>query len=133
MQPSPEDHVAISQLLARYCLTLDQDDVEGWVALFTPDARYEVFGRAFEGHAGLRRMLKGAPSGLHLGGPPVIEQVDRDHARTTQNLLFVDSTSGASRSAVYDDELRRTQDGWRIAKRRCRFLTPDGLRDRPAS
>ncbi len=133
MQPSPEDHVAISDLLARYCLTLDQDDVDGWVALFTPDARYEVFGRSFEGHEGLRRLLKGAPGGLHLGGPPVIELVDRDHARTTQNLLFVDSTSGASRSAVYDDELRRTPDGWRIAKRRCRFLTPDGLRDRPAS
>jgi hypothetical protein len=63
----------------------------------------------------------------------VIELVDRDHARTTQNHLFVDSTSGASRSAVYDDELCRTPDGWRIAKRRCRFLTPDGLRDRPAS
>jgi len=133
LQPSPEDHVAISDLLARYCLTLDQDDVDGWVALFTPDARYEVFGRSFEGHEGLRRLLKGAPGGLHLGGPPVIELVDRDHARTTQNLLFVDSTSGASRSAVYDDELRRTPDGWRIAKRRCRFLTPDGLRDRPAS
>jgi 3-phenylpropionate/cinnamic acid dioxygenase small subunit len=133
LQPSPEDHVAISDLLARYCLTLDQDDVDGWVALFTPDARYEVFGRSFEGHEGLRRLLKGAPSGLHLGGPPVIELVDRDHARTTQNLLFVDSTSGASRSAVYHDELRRTPDGWRIAKRRCRFLTPDGLRDRPAT
>ena len=30
MLPSPEDHVAISDLLARYCLTLDTDDVEGW-------------------------------------------------------------------------------------------------------
>src|SRR5215475_7126999 len=44
MLPSPEDHVAISDLLARYCLTLDQDDVEGWVSLFTPDASYEVYG-----------------------------------------------------------------------------------------
>jgi 3-phenylpropionate/cinnamic acid dioxygenase small subunit len=133
LHPSPEDHVAISELLARYCLTLDQDDVDGWVALFTPDARYEVFGRFFEGHAGLRKLLTGAPGGLHLGGPPVIEILDRDRARTTQNLLFVDRTSGATRSAVYEDELRRTPDGWRIAKRRCRFITPDGLRDRPAS
>jgi len=125
--------VAISDLLARYCLTLDLDDVDGWVALFTPDATYEVYGRSFEGHDGLRRMLAGAPGGLHLGGPPVIELVDRDHARTTQNLLFVDRANGASRSAVYTDELRRTAYGWRIAKRRCRFIVPGGLSDRPAS
>jgi 3-phenylpropionate/cinnamic acid dioxygenase small subunit len=125
--------VAISDLLARYCLTLDQDDVEGWVALFTPDAVYEVYGRSFVGHEGLRKLLAGAPGGLHLGGPPVIELVDHDHARTTQNLLFVDRASGAARSAVYSDELRRTPDGWRIARRRCRFITPEGLRDRPAS
>src|SRR5574338_625739 len=68
VRPTPEDHVAICDLLARYCLALDAGDVDGWVALFTPDARYEVYGRSFEGHAGLRRMLSGAPGGLHLGG-----------------------------------------------------------------
>jgi hypothetical protein len=30
MLPNPHDHVAISNLLARYCLTLDLDDVDGW-------------------------------------------------------------------------------------------------------
>lgn len=45
MLPTPEDHVAICGLLARYCLTLDLDDVESWVGLFTPDASYEVYGR----------------------------------------------------------------------------------------
>ena len=28
MNPSPEDHIAITQLLARYCLSLDADDVD---------------------------------------------------------------------------------------------------------
>jgi 3-phenylpropionate/cinnamic acid dioxygenase small subunit len=82
MRPKPEDHVAIVDLLARYCLALDLDDVESWVALFTPDVRYEVYGR--------------------------------------------------SRSAVYTDELHRTDDGWRIAHTRCRFIVADGLADRPA-
>jgi 3-phenylpropionate/cinnamic acid dioxygenase small subunit len=132
LRASPEDHVAITDLLARYCLALDLDDVDSWVALFTPDASYEVYGRSFEGHDGLRKMMEGAPGGLHLGGPPVIEMVDPDHARTMQNLLFVDRASGASRSAVYTDELRRTADGWRIAKRRCRFIVDSGLSDRPA-
>ena len=132
LKPSPEDHVAITDLLARYCLALDLDDIDGWVALFTPDASYEVYGRSFEGHDGLRKMMEEAPGGLHLGGPPVIEMIDPDHARTMQNLLFVDRAGGATRSAVYTDELRRTGDGWRIAKRRYRFLVASGLSDRPA-
>ncbi len=131
--PSPEDHVAITGLLARYCLALDHDDVEEWVALFTPEASYEMYGRSYEGHDGLRKMMTGAPGGLHLGGPIVIEMIDGDHARTLQNALFVDRTSGAQRSVVYTDELRRTESGWRIAKRRCRFIVAGGFSDRPAS
>jgi 3-phenylpropionate/cinnamic acid dioxygenase small subunit len=132
VSPTPEDHVQITQLLAQYCLILDHDDVDAWVALFTPNATYEVYGRAFEGHDGLRRMMTGAPGGLHLGGPPVIRMLDRDRAETQQNLLFIDRNDGATRSAVYTDELVRTGDGWRIAKRRCRFIVADGFSDRPA-
>ena len=132
MLPSPEDHAAISNLLARYCLALDLDDVEGWVSLFTPDASYQVYGRSFDGHDGLRKMMRAAPKGLHLGGPPVIEMLGPDRARTTRNLLFVDSGDGVSRNAVYTDELVRTPDGWRIAACRCRFITAEGLADRPA-
>ena len=131
MLPTPEDHVAITQLLARYCLLLDHDDLDGWVALFTPDAVYQVYGREFTGHEGLRRLMTGAPGGLHLGGPPVIRMVDADRAEARQNLLFAEAAEGIQRSALYDDELVRTPDGWRIARRRCRFITPDGITDRP--
>jgi hypothetical protein len=129
--PSPEDRVAIGDLIARYCVALDVGDVDGWLALFTPDARYEVYGRSFDGHAGLRRMLAAAPGGLHLGGPPVVEMDGPGRARTQRNLLFVDAKTGALRCAVYDDELARTADGWRIVRTRCRFLVADGLADRP--
>jgi 3-phenylpropionate/cinnamic acid dioxygenase small subunit len=131
MDPSPEDHVAITNLLARYCIALDLDDVDSWVLLFTPDATYEVYGRSWDGHEGLRKMMRGAPGGLHLGGPPAIEIVGPDLARTRQNLLFVERSTGVSRRSLYTDELRRTEDGWRIAKRRCQFIVADGLNDRP--
>lgn len=131
MIPSPDDHVAITQLLARYCLTLDHDDIDAWVELFTPDAVYEVYGRTFEGRDGLRRMMSGAPRGLHLGGPPVICMRGPDRATTQQNLLFVDVADGVTRSAVYTDDLVRTSEGWRIAKRRCQFIVASGLSDRP--
>jgi 3-phenylpropionate/cinnamic acid dioxygenase small subunit len=132
MDPTPEDHIAITQLLARYCLSLDVDDVDAWVGLFTADAAYEVYGRSWDGHDGLRKMMSVAPGGLHLGGPPVIDMVDDDHAKTMQNLLFVERTTGIQRNSVYDDDLLRTPDGWRIARRRCRFIVADGLSDRPA-
>ena len=125
-----DDHAEIRNLLARYCVTLDLDDVEGWVALFTPDAAYEVYGRSFEGHDGLRAMGAAAPGGFHLGGPVAID-LDGDRARTTRNLLFVERTTGEHRHALYEDDLVRTPEGWRIARCRCRFHTPDGLRDRP--
>jgi hypothetical protein len=128
---TPDDQVEIFELLARYCLALDRDDVDAWVSLFTDDASYEVYGRSFHGHDGLRQMMKAAPGGLHLGGLPVIEMIDTDHARTTQNLYFVPANDDPSRRSLYSDELRRTADGWRIALRRCEFITADGIRDRP--
>ena len=82
MLPTPEDQVAIADLFARYCLTLDRDDVEQWVNLYLPDASYEVYGRSWDGHEGLREMSTGAPGGLHLGGPPVIEMTGPDRACT---------------------------------------------------
>jgi hypothetical protein len=132
MHPSPEDHVAITGLLARYCMALDLEDLESWISLFTSDGRYEVYGRSFDGHDGLRRMFGSAPQGMHLGGMPVIEMTGTDRARTTRNLLFVDRADDTARNAVYVDDLVRTEDGWRIAVCRCRFITPDGLSDRPS-
>jgi hypothetical protein len=126
-----DDHAEIRNLLAKYCLCLDLDDADGWVELFTPDAVYEVYGRTFDGHAGLRAITTGAPGGFHLGGPVVIDLAG-DRARTTRNLLFVDRTSGENRHAVYEDDLVRTDAGWRIERCRCRFHTADGLAERPA-
>ncbi len=126
-----DDHFDILDLLARYCLALDRDDVDAWVELFTEDASYEVYGRSFDGHEGLRKMMHAAPGGLHLGGVPVIEMIDANQARTTQNLYFVPSDGAPARSSLYTDDLRRTANGWRIARRRCEFITAEGIRDRP--
>jgi hypothetical protein len=56
---------------------------------------------------------------------------DGDRAQTEQNLLFIDRENGDSRSAVYRDEVVRTEEGWKIRKRSCRFIVADGLSDRP--
>jgi hypothetical protein len=131
MLPSPEDHVAINDLIARYCMTLSVGDIEGWVGLFTPEGSFKVYGRSWEGHARLRDMVTNGNPGLHLGGPPVIEMVDRDNARSQRNLFVINSKTGIQRSAVYDDDLVRTAAGWRFAAVRCRFIVAGGLSDRP--
>ena len=59
------------------------------------------------------------------------EVVTPDEARTQQNLLFVERGSGDTRRSVYTDELLRTPEGWRIARRRCQFIVAGGLSDRP--
>jgi 3-phenylpropionate/cinnamic acid dioxygenase small subunit len=125
--PTGDEHAAITNLLARYCLSLDHEDVETWVSLFTADGSFEVYGRSFDGHQGLRQMMTAAPKGLHLGGPPLIQMHDADNARSEQNLLFIDRQSGESRSALYRDAVVRTAEGWKIRKRTCRFIGADGL------
>lgn len=126
-----EDDAEIRNLLARYCIALDLDDTTEWVSLFTPDAVYEVYGRTFEGRDGLTRIMSAAPKGLHLGGPPVVDVHPPDRALARRNLLFIDRKTGEQRCAVYEDELVRTVEGWRIARCRCRFIGSDGLSDRP--
>ncbi|MDQ1433041.1 MAG: hypothetical protein QOF40_3643, partial [Actinomycetota bacterium] len=129
--PTPDDQAEIIDLLARYCLALDRHDLDAWVSLFTDDAEYRAFGRTFDGHAGLRGMMEGAPRGLHLGGLPLIA-VEGDTASVIQNALFVDAATHESRLAMYTDELVRAAHGWRFRSRRCQFIVADGLSDRPA-
>jgi uncharacterized protein (TIGR02246 family) len=129
--PSAEDYTAIANLLADYCLALDHDEVDRCVALFTDDGSFEVYGRSFEGPDRIRKMMTSAPAGLHLGGPPHVEMVDPDRARVRQNLLFIERAGSELRRTLYADELRRTDEGWRIQKRKCQFITADGVRDRP--
>jgi len=126
-----DDLEDIRRLLANYNLHLDVDDVDAWVELFTDDAEYHVYGRVFAGHDGIRKIPTGAPKGLHLGGQPFIELVGDDRASVRSNLLFVEAGTDVLRSVVYDDDLVRTEAGWRFAVRRCRFIRTHGLDDRP--
>jgi hypothetical protein len=121
---------AISDLLARYCVLLDREDVDAVAELFVDDAQFHVFGHTYEGPEGVRRVLAGSPRGLHLAGPPVIDFAD-GRASVLQNLIYADATTHALRLVMYDDLLVETVGGWRFQERRIRFLGPDGLVDKP--
>jgi uncharacterized protein (TIGR02246 family) len=121
---------AIRDLLARYALALDTDDLDGCLQLFTENAEFHVMGRVFTGRDGIRKMLQSAPRGLHLTGMTRID-VDGNTATARSQVLFVDAATHQLRPALFDDELSRDSEQWRLRCRRCRFITSSGLGEYP--
>jgi ketosteroid isomerase-like protein len=127
---SSNDQAAIRELLGGYALTLDAGDIDGCMELFTADAQFQVYGRSFAGHDGIRKMFRDAPRGLHLTGASRIDL--RDNTATARSqVLFVRAGSLQLRPALYDDELVRNERCWLFRRRRCRFITSYGLADGP--
>lgn len=122
---TPEDRWAISDLHAAYVIALDMNDVEGVAALFEPDGTFETHDRVFTGPDGIRKMLRHAPHGLHLGGHAVVQPADFG-ATARQQLVFIDASDHAQRLAIYDDEIVRLGGSWKFRRRICRFMVRDG-------
>ena len=66
-----DDLVEISQLLARYAVTITRGDIEGLLAVFTPDGTYSAFGDTYP-LAEFPALVAAAPKGLVLTGTPAI-------------------------------------------------------------
>ena len=91
-----EDRLAITELFARYAWCFDSGDVEGFAALFTSAARYELDGgRRFVGHANFQPIahairnpveLMGAIASVTTGG--ILER----HPRL--RCAFLEGTAG---------------------------------------
>ena len=59
MPLSTEDHIAVSEHLARYCWLVDEGDEDGWVALWTEDGVFTgVTPEPVAGRAALRRIVR---------------------------------------------------------------------------
>ncbi len=122
------DRARIRELTARYNRCFDDGDTDGFAATFTEDGVMEVEG-AFkvEGRAGLEEMCRNTPYGIvHVTADATVE-VDGDRAVQEVTVLVLnrpkpdapadERVSALSRSGRYRDELVRTGDGWRFARR----------------
>jgi hypothetical protein len=121
------DQLAIRELVARYNYAIDEGRPEEWVATFVPDGTFEssALGK-HTGPEGLLAFAKGyiaAFNGRHCTSDFVVE-VDGDEARSRCYLIAVNNTAApiVSATAVYEDQLRRTPDGWRFVHRK---VVPD--------
>jgi ketosteroid isomerase-like protein len=127
-----EDREAIRDLIARYGPLADAGDCAGAAALWTPDGVYEVGGYgAYSGRPAIQALLEGeshqaliADGAAHVLSPPVID-LDGDEARA-RNHSVVFRRAGdawdAHRASANEWHLKRTPEGWRIARRINRLL-----------
>ena len=123
-----EDQFAIRELVARYNYAIDEGRAADWVATFVPDGTFES--SALGTHTGADALLTFAKGyieafpGRHCTSDFVVE-IDGDDARSRCYLIAVNNgTTPPSilATAVYEDELRRTPDGWRFVHRK---VVPD--------
>jgi SnoaL-like protein len=119
-----DDLVQLHALCARYMSYTSRLVQDRWLDVFTPDGEYNAFGTAYT----LERfpaLLEAAPRGQFIGNMPVVELYG-DRATGTQHFLFVDQQTHDMRLGWYNDEYRRTVDGWRIHRRSTTFMRKHG-------
>jgi hypothetical protein len=128
VEPLPvADILEVQQLLARYAVSMTQDDIDAVMEVFTPDGSYSAFGDTYDLHD-FPALVAAAPKGLFLVGQPVLE-LGTDTGTGEQPLCFVDQTTHDLRIGYYTDTYRRTDDGWRLHTRSMTFLRKSGARD----
>ena len=122
------DRMEIQDLLVRYCYAVDHRDFDDFRNVFTPDAviDYSVFGGSVGGVEDTIAYLKEAmpmfASFQHMISTSRIE-LDGDSARVKticHNPMVMpmgDETVVFTCGLWYVDDMVRTPDGWRIAKR----------------
>ena len=122
-----DDRAAITEVLTRYATGIDTRDWDLFRTVFTADvdADYGKVG-AWRGVDEITDVMTAIhePCGatMHRLTNIVIAAAgpDRAQARTYVNAIVMgpDDFGGVSANGFYDDELVRTSDGWRIARRR---------------
>jgi 3-phenylpropionate/cinnamic acid dioxygenase small subunit len=121
-----DDRQDISELLVRYATGIDRRDWPLFRTVFTPDCEldYGEIGSwtGVDAVADFMEQVHAlAGHTLHrLTNQAIVVDGDRATARTYIDGLIMagDNKSGVNAIGFYDDEIVRTADGWRIARRR---------------
>ena len=125
------DELAIQQTISLYHEGASKPDLEQLISTFLPDGTWEV--PAFEflcnGHAEMREVMSGLLEPIEylvqINAPAVIV-VDGDTA--SARSLIRESAKFRNRPGLmdvvgqYNDELKRTSDGWKFAHRTFTIL-----------
>lgn len=125
---SVEDRLSIRELLECYADAVFRHDSQAWSACWDDDGVWEIAGARLTGRedivaAWTAAMRPFALAAFHVQPGAIEVTGDRAQVRSYTREFFV-LTDGGRRhiSGRYDDELLRTQAGWRFAVRRYALL-----------
>ena len=112
-----EDRDAIRDLFARYCMYVDSGASKEWAATFTEDGEFAADGDPLVGREALQAFAASLPAGAlhHMVLNEAIE-IDDDVALCRSSVL-VTSKGTVVTTGRSEDELRRVDGSWRIARR----------------
>ena len=126
---SAEDDLAVRNLVARVAQYADGPDVDAYVALFTPDAVWDMPGAPRKGHAEIRAGSEERRAAGQIGPgsdtrhvvSTVAVRIHEDHAVADSVWQFYVDTASTPRLQLmgsYHDECRRVGHEWKLAHRR---------------
>ena len=115
-----EDRDEILQLAYRYNLAIDRGDAAGWADTFTPDGVFDVAGQLRSGRDELIAFASSVHGLRHTLANPAINVTGDTAAMRAYFVVY--QGAAVLGTGTYEDQLVRTPDGWRFAKR---VSTPD--------
>jgi hypothetical protein len=123
------DELAIQELCARYCHTIDSQDSDDWADCFTPEGVFEFDGWPIKAREALREHAEVHTRFMRCRHMTVnhLYEVEGDSASGTSTTVVTVATEGGSKilgqSAYFDALIRRGED-WLFV---TRLLTTDRL------
>jgi uncharacterized protein (TIGR02246 family) len=125
---SADDELAVRNVVARVAQYADGPDVDAYVALFTPDAVWDMPGAPRRGHAEIRAGSEerraagqiGPGSNTHHVVSTTAVTVHEQHAVADSVWQFYVDTASSPRlqlMGTYHDELVRIGNEWKLARR----------------
>lgn len=132
-----EDRLAITDLLSRYCHAMDAARADLCIELFIDDAVLDTPVGAAEGRAAIRdwmeQRLALRSSEYQVGHymlNPLLASLGPGWARVRSMLLYtrqaIKGDGGAELlgTGIYEDQVLKTERGWRFQSRRYELLAP---------
>jgi len=123
-----DDELAVRNLVARVAQYADGPDVDAYVALFTPDAVWDMPGAPRKGHAEIRagseeRRATGqigpGSNTRHVVSTTAVRVYEQHAVADSVWQFYVDTNTAPKLQLMgtYRDELRRVGNEWKLARR----------------
>ena len=122
MTLSADDKIEIQELAARYALTMDENDLTGWMDTWAEEGVWQGPRGTYAGHVELKNLLSDLGDRIknkrHVITNPIVQGTQTLATLTCYMLIMEAKTCGAIvGSAIYRDELRKVDGRWKFTRR----------------